>query len=155
MKIRDNGDIAPTPPPQDIATHLEIQAERAKRISIPTGSRWQYDRDMAYVEQTSQIPREDLTTTQMSRYIESVARIGDYGLAYDLSGEEAYNEIDLALRGKSKKCKCKGVVTTELKDGRPKQVTHSPLFVKQKIYDSMQRKFVPLMQCNVCHKLFV
>lgn len=153
--IRDNGDIAPTPPQQDIEAHLEIQAERAKRISIPTGSRWQYDRDMAYVEQTNKIPREDLTATQMRRFIESVARIGDYGLAYELSGEDIYKQIDKALRGKSKQCKCKGAVTTELVDGRPKQVRHSATFVKSKVYDMMQKRFVPLMQCNECYKLFI
>lgn len=155
MRHRDRGDDAIPTVVFDLAKNDEIQEQRKKLVNIPTGSQWEYARAMAYVEATAKIPREDLSATQMARYTVALANIGDYEQAYELTGEKIYQDIDKALKGKTKQCKCKGTTSHELENGRPVQKEFSNIFVKTKVYDQMKRQFVALKQCNVCYRIFI
>ncbi len=156
MKHVDKGDNAIPRVVFDLEKNDEIQEQRRKLISIPTtGSQIRYNRATAYINAMCKVPREDFTVGMMDRYIESLAVVGDYGQAYELSGEKIYKAIDDALRGKTKPCKCKPTVAITLEQGKPVETMYSNIFTKTRVFDQMTRQFVNLNACNTCGKLTV
>ncbi len=140
----------------DLAKNDEIQEQRKKLVGIPSsGSQIEYSRALAYVEAMSKVPREDFTAGVMHRYIEGLSIIGDYAQAYELSGDKMYKDVDDAITGKNKQCKCKPTVTMVLEGGKPVQKEYSNIFVRTRVYDQLKHQFVNLNACNTCGRLTV
>lgn len=156
MKHIDRGDDVSPRIGYDLEKNDAIQEERKKLVSVPTtGSQIQYSRAMAYITAMRDIPREDFTAGMMRRYIESLAIVGDYEHAYELSGEQIYKDIDDALTNKTEPCDCSPTKDIQLENGVPVTKEYSNIYTKTRVYDQVTRQFINLNACNVCGRLTV
>lgn len=154
-------DKLPKMPTVTAEQRAEIEKEQAARrqkmldLGQLSQSRLQYQREIAVIEELNKIPREDLSARQFARYTKALANVGDYAQAFDLTGEQFYSDVDKALKGKTKQCKCKPVESFELENGEVKIKTFPQTFAKQTVFDEMSQTFKDLMQCNACGQLFI
>lgn len=161
MKIKDGGKerddhlpSIPFPTPEQLKEIDIEQARRARLLSIASNDNQRtFARAMAEVESYRQYT--ELPKSAIEPYAQALAIIGHYDDAYKLTKDKLYKDIAKALTTKGRMCKCKDTITFEMVDSKPVEKTYSRMFVKRKVFSTIDGKWHDLMACNICSKVTV